>query len=186
MTETTEQDDQITFAPDAKVTAKFETSMGNFVCQLFADQCPKTVANFVGLATGKKAWHDPSNDKEIHRPLYEGTIFHRVIKDFMIQGGDPLGNGTGGPGYQFEDEFDPTLKHDVPGVLSMANSGPNTNGSQFFITQIPTPWLDGKHSVFGKVIEGFDIVEKIANAAVGRQDRPNETITLQRVIVESI
>lgn len=126
--------------------ATFETDKGTIRVQLFADKTPKTVANFEKLAGDK---------------FYDGLSFHRVIPDFMIQGGCPQGRGTGGPGYQFEDEFDPTLKHDAPGVLSMANSGPNTNGSQFFITHVATPWLDNKHSVFGKVIEGQDVVDSI-------------------------
>jgi len=126
--------------------ATFETDKGTIRIELFADKTPKTVANFEKLASEK---------------FYDGLVFHRVIPDFMIQGGCPQGRGTGGPGYKFEDEFDPSLKHDSPGVLSMANSGPNTNGSQFFITHVPTPWLDGKHSVFGKVIEGQDVVDAI-------------------------
>ncbi len=126
--------------------ATFDTDKGTIRVQLFADKTPKTVANFEKLASEK---------------FYDGLVFHRVIPDFMIQGGCPEGRGTGGPGYKFEDEFHPTLKHDSPGVLSMANSGPNTNGSQFFITHVPTPWLDGKHSVFGKVIEGQDVVDAI-------------------------
>jgi len=126
--------------------ATFETDKGTIRIELFADKTPKTVANFEKLASEK---------------FYDGLVFHRVIPDFMIQGGCPQGRGTGGPGYKFEDEFDPSLKHDTPGVLSMANSGPNTNGSQFFITHVPTPWLDGKHSVFGKVIEGQDVVDAI-------------------------
>jgi peptidyl-prolyl cis-trans isomerase B (cyclophilin B) len=126
--------------------ATFDTDKGTIRIELFDDKTPKTVANF---------------EKLVAKKFYDGLVFHRVIPDFMIQGGCPDGRGTGGPGYKFEDEFDPTLKHDGPGVLSMANSGPNTNGSQFFITHVATPWLDGKHSVFGKVIEGQDVVDKI-------------------------
>ncbi|HKA33310.1 MAG TPA: peptidylprolyl isomerase, partial [Candidatus Binatia bacterium] len=134
--------------------ATIKTTMGDIVVHLFDDKAPKTVANFVDLATGKKEWTDPKTGQKTNRPLYNGTIFHRVIPDFMIQGGDPLGNGTGGPGYRFEDEFNADLRHSKPGILSMANSGPNTNGSQFFITVKPTPWLDGRHSVFGEVVKG--------------------------------
>lgn len=137
--------------------ARFNTSKGEILAQLFFEQTPLTVANFVGLAEGLI-----SNDhKQEGQPYYDGQKFHRVIKDFMVQGGDPLGTGTGGPGYQFPDEIRTELKHDVPGVLSMANAGPGTNGSQFFITHVPTPWLDGKHTVFGKVIEGQEVVDKI-------------------------
>ena len=132
---------------DGNLKAEFDTSKGKIVLELYADKTPKTVANFVNLAS---------------RGFYNGLKFHRVIPDFMIQGGDPLGNGTGGPGYKFADEFNPELKHSTPGILSMANAGPGTNGSQFFITHVATPWLDGKHTVFGKVIEGLDIVNVIA------------------------
>ena len=127
--------------------ATFDTDKGTIRIELFADKTPKTVANF---------------EKLVGQKFYDGLVFHRVIPDFMVQGGCPQGRGTGGPGYQFEDEFHPELKHDAPGVLSMANAGPNTNGSQFFITHVPTPWLDGKHSVFGKVLEGQDVVDSIA------------------------
>jgi peptidyl-prolyl cis-trans isomerase A (cyclophilin A) len=141
--------------------ATFKTSMGDVVVQLFEDKAPKTVANFVGLASGTKEWTDPKTGEKVKRPLYNGTIFHRVIPGFMIQGGDPLGNGTGGPGYKFEDEFNPDLRHTKGGILSMANAGPNTNGSQFFITHVPTPHLNGKHTVFGKVTKGLDVVDAI-------------------------
>lgn len=157
--------------------AHMETSKGDMLIKLHADETPMTVANFVGLAEGKK-----ENDaKPLGTPFYDGIIFHRVIKDFMIQGGDPQGTGMGGPGYNFEDEFDDDLKHDKKGILSMANSGPNTNGSQFFITEVPTPWLDGKHSVFGEVINGLEVVDSIANVKKGAQDKPKEDIIIQHV-----
>ncbi len=162
--------------------ADFYTSMGNFSVELFEDKAPKTVANFVGLATGSKEWLDPKTG-EIKRntPFYDGLTFHRVIKDFMIQGGCPLGTGTGGPGYVFEDEFHSDLKHDSPGILSMANAGPNTNGSQFFITHRPTPWLDGRHSVFGKVVKGFEVVDQIANTPTDHRDRPLTPVYINKI-----
>jgi peptidyl-prolyl cis-trans isomerase A (cyclophilin A) len=164
----------------------FHTSMGDFVAVLYKDKAPKTVANFVGLAKGTKEWTDPRTRQKSNRPLYDGVVFHRVIPGFMIQGGDPLGNGTGGPGYQFEDEFHRDLRHAEPGILSMANSGPNTNGSQFFITVAETSWLDRKHSVFGKVIEGYDIVESISNVDRDARDRPRQPVNLERIeIVEN-
>jgi len=163
--------------------ATLKTSMGDIVIQLFDDKAPKTVANFVDLATGTKEWTDPKTREKVKRPLYNGTIFHRVIPGFMIQGGDPLGNGTGGPGYRFEDEFNPDLKHSKPGMLSMANAGPNTNGSQFFITQKPTPWLDGKHSVFGEVVKGQNTVDAIINAPRDLRDRPMKDVVIQEVVI---
>jgi len=141
--------------------ARMETTRGAIVLRLFYDKTPVTVANFVGLAEGTIEWTDPRTGKASHGKLYDGIVFHRVIPDFMIQGGDPLGRGTGGPGYQFGDEFHPALKHNKPGILSMANAGPGTNGSQFFITHVPTPHLDGKHSVFGEVVEGQKVVDTI-------------------------
>jgi peptidyl-prolyl cis-trans isomerase A (cyclophilin A) len=169
-----------TFAKGSKVTATFVTSKGNFVCRLHADECPMTVGNFVGLATGETPWTTPEGESST-APLYNDTVFHRVIPEFMIQGGDPAGNGTGGPGYRFADEIHPELSHSKPGILSMANAGPNTNGSQFFVTEIPTPWLDGKHAVFGEVIEGMDIVLAIAHAPTERGDRPKQAIRLERI-----
>ena len=163
--------------------ATLKTSMGDIVIQLFEDKAPKTVANFVGLATGTKEWMDPKTQSKVKKPLYNGTIFHRVIPGFMIQGGDPLGTGTGGPGYRFEDEFAADLKHTKAGIVSMANAGPNTNGSQFFITLAPTPWLDGKHSVFGEVVKGQNVVEAIANAPRDFRDRPIKDVTLQEVVI---
>lgn len=163
--------------------ATLKTSMGEIVVLLYADKAPKTVTNFVDLATGAKEWTDPKNGKKVKRPLYNGTIFHRVIPGFMIQGGDPLGNGTGGPGYRFKDEFHPDLKHSKPGILSMANAGPNTNGSQFFITVKATPWLDGKHSVFGEVVRGQNVVDAIANAPRDSRDRPIKDVVLKEVII---
>jgi len=163
--------------------ATIKTSAGDVVVLLFEDKAPKTVANFVGLATGTKEWTDPKSRQQVKRPLYNGTIFHRVIPDFMIQGGDPLGNGTGGPGFRFEDEFHPELKHSKAGILSMANAGPNTNGSQFFITMKVTPWLDGKHSVFGEVVKGQEVVSAIANMPRDSRDKPVKDVVLQEVII---
>lgn len=165
------------------VYATLKTSMGDIVIQLFEDKAPKTVANFVDLATGAKEWTDPKTKEKVKRPLYNGTIFHRVIPGFMIQGGDPLGNGTGGPGYRFEDEFNPDLKHSKPGVLSMANAGPNTNGSQFFIIHKATPWLDGKHSVFGEVVKGQAVVDAIANVPRDFRDRPLKDVVIKEVVI---
>ncbi len=140
--------------------AHFETSKGPITVRLFFDRVPVTVGNFVGLAEGNLPWKDQGgNTKKSH--YYDGLIFHRVIPNFMVQGGDPLGKGHGGPGYQFADEIQPDLKHSKPGILSMANAGPGTNGSQFFITHVPTPWLDGKHTVFGEVVTGQDVVNRI-------------------------
>jgi len=163
--------------------AALKTSMGVIVIHLFEDKAPKTVENFVGLATGTKEWTDPRTGQKVKQPLYNGTIFHRVIPGFMIQGGDPLGRGTGGPGYRFADEFSPELRHNKAGILSMANSGPNTNGSQFFITLAPTPHLDNRHSVFGEVVQGQEVVVAIGNAPRGANDRPLKDAVLQEVIM---
>jgi peptidyl-prolyl cis-trans isomerase A (cyclophilin A) len=163
--------------------ATLKTSMGDVVVQLFDDKAPKTVGNFVELASGAKEWTDPKTREKTKRPLYNGTVFHRVIPGFMIQGGDPLGNGTGGPGYRFEDEFHPELKHSKPGMVSMANAGPNTNGSQFFIIHKATPWLDGKHSVFGEVVKGQNVVDAIANGARDFRDRPLKDVVIQEVVI---
>ena len=161
--------------------AVLETNKGTIVCLLYPESAPKTVANFVKLAKGEKEWTDPKTKEKVTRPLYDGTIFHRVIPDFMIQGGDPLGMGIGGPGYQFEDEIDPILTFSNPGMLAMANAGPNTNGSQFFITVAPTTWLNGKHTIFGRVVEGYDIVEKISKVKTGANNKPVENVVLTKV-----
>ncbi len=166
--------------------AKFETSQGTFTIRLFEKEAPNTVANFVGLAEGTKEWTDPSTGKRRKDPYYDGVIFHRVINGFMIQGGDRLGQGTGGPGYQFGDEFHPSLRHTKAGILSMANAGPNTNGSQFFITLGPTPHLDNRHSVFGEVVEGLDVVQRIGGVATGPQDRPVTPVVMNKVTIERI
>ena len=167
------------------VLAHFTTSDGNFTARLFDEQVPATVANFTGLADGSKEWTDPRTGKKTNAHYFDGTVFHRVIAGFMIQGGDPLGQGTGGPGYKFADEFSPTLRHDKAGVLSMANSGPNTNGGQFFITLAPTAWLDNKHSVFGEIVEGMDVVRKIGGTPTSKPgDRPLKPITVQTVTIE--
>ena len=150
-----------------KLHARFVTSMGDIECVLHEKETPRTVANFVALATGTVEWTKPDGSKS-KSPLYSGTVFHRVIPDFMIQGGCPMGTGTGGPGWRFKDEFVASLRHDGPGVLSMANAGPGTNGSQFFITEVATPWLDGKHTVFGKVTKNVDLVAKIARSGNGK------------------
>jgi len=168
-----------------KMIATLSTSLGQIKIELYPDKAPQTVANFVGLAEGSKDWTDPrSGALQTGKSLYAGTIFHRVIPDFMIQGGDPLGQGIGGPGYKFEDEIDTSLAFDGPGYLAMANSGPNTNGSQFFITTVATPWLNGKHTIFGKVIQGQDIVKKIESVATDANDKPVKPVTLESVTIE--
>jgi peptidyl-prolyl cis-trans isomerase A (cyclophilin A) len=166
-------------------TAAFTTSMGTFTVRLLPDHAPVTVKNFVDLAGGDREWRDPNDGKTKTTPLYDGTIFHRVIRDFMIQGGDPTGTGRGGPGYTFQDECPPGgPAFDRPGLLAMANAGPNTNGSQFFVTVVPTPWLNGKHTIFGEVIEGMDVVNAISTAPTGSQDRPRPDVVLQHVEIQ--
>ncbi|MBV8051782.1 MAG: peptidylprolyl isomerase [Acidobacteriaceae bacterium] len=167
--------------------AVLNTSEGTIVCRLFDTDAPKTVANFIELAEGKREWSHPDTRKKSKDRLYDGTIFHRVIPNFMIQGGDPAGTGFGGPGYQFEDETKGSPhKFDKTGKLAMANAGPNTNGSQFFITVAPTTWLTGKHTIFGEVVEGMDVVEKIANAPRNRQDKPNKDVVVKSIVIERI
>lgn len=167
--------------------AHFATSMGAFTVHLFDKEAPKTVANFVGLATGKKAWTDPRTRQLVRRPYYNNLTFHRVIANFMIQGGDPLGNGTGGPGFEFADEFSPNLHHDKVGIMSMANHGPNTNGAQFFITVSPSlTRLDGHYSIFGEVVAGMDIVMAISTVAKDPGDKPLTPVVIKTVRIETV
>jgi len=165
------------------VYAEFITSEGNFTIELYERETPLTVANFIGLAEGTKEWTDPKTNQKVKRPYYNDVIFHRVIDGFMIQGGDPLGQGIGGPGYNFADEFHPRLRHDKAGILSMANRGPNTNGGQFFITLGPTPHLDDRHTVFGAVSAGMDVVRKIGRVPTGERDRPLQDVVIERVSI---
>jgi len=163
-------------------SATIVTNKGSFTAQLMPEHAPKTVANFVELATGAREWTDPRDGQTKREPLYAGTIFHRVIDGFMIQGGDPTGTGTGGPGYRFEDEVPsggPTFNQ--VGRLAMANAGPGTNGSQFFVTVGETPWLNGKHTIFGQVTDGYDVVEAISKLPTGPQDRPVDDVVIERV-----
>jgi len=166
------------------LTATLQTNQGRVVVRLFPDHAPKTVRNFVELAEGARQWTDPNTGQATTAKLYDGTIFHRVIPDFMIQGGDPLGSGRGGPGYKFADEIHPDLRFDRPYLLAMANAGPGTNGSQFFITVAPTPWLNGKHTIFGEVIDGANVVDLISRVKTGSQDRPAEDVTIDSVVIE--
>jgi len=168
-------------------TVVMDTSMGRITCQFFQKQAPKTVANFIALAQGTRDWTDPSTKRVMHRkPLFDGTVFHRVIPEFMIQGGDPTGTGMGDPGYSFEDEFDPDLGFDVPGRLAMANSGPNTNGSQFFVTEVPTPHLNQHHTIFGQCDESSVlVVQNIARVQVGADDKPVTPVVLKKVTIVS-
>jgi peptidyl-prolyl cis-trans isomerase A (cyclophilin A) len=161
--------------------AIFETTVGDMIARLEEEKTPETVQNFIGLATGSKEYTDPRTNAKSTEPFYDGTVFHRIIKDFMVQGGDRLGKGTGGPGYRFKDEFDKSLSHDGPGVLSMANAGPGTNGSQFFITLVATPWLNGKHTVFGKLVKGEDVLKKLGEVPTGAQDRPRDEVGIRKL-----
>jgi len=165
--------------------AIFDTSEGKIVCRLFEKEAPITTKNFIDLAEGKRSWKDSVSGKGGDGPLYTGTIFHRVIPDFMIQGGDPSGTGMGGPGYKFQDETKGSPhSFDKKGKLAMANAGPGTNGSQFFITVAPTTWLTGKHTIFGEVVEGQDVVDKISTVARGAQDRPKKDVVVQSITIE--
>jgi len=168
--------------------ATLHTNKGDIRIQLFPDHAPKTVRNFVGLADGSQEWSDPRTGEKKSTPLYDGVVFHRVISGFMIQGGDPLGTGTGGPGYKFGDEIHPELQFDRPYLLAMANAGPGTNGSQFFITVAATPWLNTKHTIFGEVADqaGRDVVDAIAAVPVGRMDRPVDDVVISSITVESV
>jgi peptidyl-prolyl cis-trans isomerase A (cyclophilin A) len=161
--------------------AVFETTLGEITCELFPDQAPETVKNFIGLAQGTKEFTDPQTNARAKRPYYDGLIFHRVIPKFMIQGGCPQGSGMGGPGYKFKDEFTDDLTFDRPGRLAMANAGPGTNGSQFFITVAPTDWLNRRHTIFGQVVKGQDVVEKIVNTPRGANDRPKTEVVMNAV-----
>ena len=165
--------------------ATLHTNKGDIVIELFPNHAPKTVRNFVELAAGMREWVNPNTGEKTNQPLYDGTVFHRVIKDFMIQGGDPLGTGTGGPGYKFADEFHPELVFDRPYLLAMANAGPGTNGSQFFITVVETPWLNRKHTIFGEVKDAASqaVVDKIATTPTGAQDKPVTPVVINSVTI---
>ena len=166
--------------------AIFNTNKGVITCQLYEKEAPKTVANFAGLADGTKEWTDPKTGKKVKKNFYDGLIFHRVIPKFMIQGGDPEGTGRGGPGYKFEDEFTSGMQFDKPGILAMANAGPNTNGSQFFITTVPTPWLNNKHTIFGQVVEGMDVIETIESVKKGPGDKPVEDVVIEKLEIKRV
>jgi peptidyl-prolyl cis-trans isomerase A (cyclophilin A) len=167
-----------------EVIATLHTTLGSIAIRLFPQQAPQTVENFVGLAEGTKEWTDPQSGRKSRTPMYNGTIFHRVISGFMIQGGDPLGTGTGSPGYRFADEFHPGLRFDRPYLLAMANAGPGTNGSQFFITLGPTPHLNDKHTIFGEVIQGQEVVDQIGAQETGQRDRPVKEIVIDSVTID--
>ena len=171
-----------------QIFATLDTNHGRIVAQLYPDEAPVTVDNFVSLAEGTRTWTDPATGEKKQEPLYNGTIFHRVIKDFMIQGGDPLGRGTGGPGYEFQDEFHPNLKFDRPYLLAMANAGPGTNGSQFFITVAPTPHLNRRHTIFGQVAdeESAKVVDSIASTPTDARDRPRQDVVIERVEIQRV
>jgi peptidyl-prolyl cis-trans isomerase A (cyclophilin A) len=166
--------------------ALFETTLGEITCELFPEKAPKTVANFTGLAEGTKEFVDENTRKKTSRRFYDGLIFHRVIPQFMIQGGCPRGLGTGGPGYQFQDELTKDLRFDRPGRLAMANAGPNTNGSQFFITLAPTEWLNDHHTIFGQVVKGQEVVEKISHVPRGRGDKPDTPVVMNKLTVVEV
>jgi len=168
---------------DDNPEAVLSTNHGDVRVELFAERAPRTVENFLGLATGSQEWTDPETGETREDPLYDGTVFHRIIEGFMIQGGDPTGTGRGGPGYQFDDEFHDELTHEGAGILSMANSGPNTNGSQFFLTLDAQPHLDGRHAVFGQVLEGMDVVREIGSVETDANDQPLEEVVLESVTV---
>ena len=178
------EEETLTRAPGTY--AIFDTSQGEIVARLFEKEAPKTVANFVDLAEGTKEFTDARTGQRVKKPFYDGLSFHRVIPQFMIQGGCPLGTGTGDPGYRFADEFHSSLRHDKPGKLSMANSGPNTNGSQFFITVAPTPWLDNKHAIFGEVVEGLDLAIKISELPRGANDKPKTPVVVKSLRIERV
>ena len=182
MTDNTE----ITAGLPSGTYAVFETNQGTFVIHLFVDKVPNTCANFIGLAEGTKEFMNPKTRAKEKSPFYDGLTFHRVIKNFMIQGGCPEGTGRGGPGYRFEDEFDPTLRHNKPGILSMANAGPGTNGSQFFITVAPTPHLDNHHTVFGEVVKGYEVVDAISKLPTTSGDRPMKDVVINHLRIERI
>jgi peptidyl-prolyl cis-trans isomerase A (cyclophilin A) len=169
-----------------RLIATLQTNHGPIEVELFENHAPKTVRNFVELANGEREWTDPRTGQKSNARLYDGTVFHRVIDGFMLQGGDPLGTGTGGPGYRFADEFHPELAFDRPYLLAMANSGPGTNGSQFFITVAPTSWLNRKHTIFGEVSDGASraVVDAIAKAPTARGDRPLEDVVIESVTIE--
>jgi len=171
-------------AGDGQLHAVIETNHGTIELKLFEDRAPNTVANFVGLATGKRTWTDPETGEERNDPFYDGLTFQRIIDGFMVQGGDPTGTGRGGPGYQFEDEFHDELRHDREGRVSMANAGPDTNGSQFFITLKQTPHLNDKHAVFGQVVEGMDVVREMSQVETNANDRPLEDVVMESVEIE--
>ena len=170
-------------AAKEEVYAVFETSKGNFTCLLYPEAAPNTVANFIGLSEGTKEWTDPASRQKVKKNLYSGTVFHRVIPGLMVQGGDPLGIGIGGPGYNFGDEFSAKLVFDRPGRLAMANSGPNTNGSQFFITVAETPWLNNRHTIFGQVTEGQGVVDQISKVKRDQRDKPLEPVVLKKITI---
>jgi len=166
--------------------AVIETSAGTMTCRLYPEHAPKTVANFVGLATGTREFSDPQTGEKVQRPFYDGLIFHRVMPNFMIQGGCPLSTGTGGPGYQFEDEFARELRFDQVGKLAMANAGPGTNGSQFFVTVAPTPWLNDHHTIFGEVVQGQHVATKISMVTRDRRDKPVEPVVIKQIRIEEV